>query len=183
MLKQLTGYFSNTKKFSNLFKKHLDNKEAITNILSEIIITLGVVLIVGGIYLMILDPSSSNQTLQTTVAAKTVINTTAWIPGIPFFVNDLANCSITAIGLVSWLMGINLLLTGLGLWVRHGLARLVALSIFCLSASVQFVQFLLFGIIGSPNSVVLLILDAVILYLLFTKVDSHKIKLKQVQMI
>ena len=181
MLRQLTGYLSNTKKFSNWFKKHLDNKEAITNVLSEIIITLGVVLIVGGIYLMVLDPSSSNQTLQTTVAAKSVINTTAWIPGLPFFMNDIQNCSITAIGLVSWLMGINLLLTGLGLWVRHGLARLAALSIFCLSAVVQLVQFLLEGIIGSPNSVVLLILDAVIVYLLLRKVDSHTIKLKPVQ--
>jgi hypothetical protein len=181
MLKQLTGFLSNTKKFSNWFKKQLDNKESITNILSEIIITLGVVLIVGGIYLMVLDPSSLNQTLQTSVAAKSVLSTTAWIPGLPFFMNDLESCSITTMGLVSWLMGINLLLTGLGLWVRHGLARLAALLIFCLSAVVQLVQSLLLGIIGSPNSVVLLILDAVIVYLLFTRVDTQTIRQKHVQ--
>ena len=181
MLKQLTSYLLNTKKFSNGFKKHLDNKESITNILSKIIITLGVVLIVGGLYLMVLDPSTSNPTLQTTVAAKSVINTTVWIPGLPFFINDLKNCSIAAIGLVTWLMGINLLLTGLGLWVRHGLARLAALSIFFLSATIQLIQFLLLGILGSPNSVVLLILDIVIVYLLLRKVDSHTIKLKPIQ--
>jgi hypothetical protein len=169
------------KNYSFKFKSLLTDRVLITDLIAKLVITFGVVLIVGGIYLMILDSSSSNQTLQTTVAAKSVINTTAWIPGLPFFMNDLVSCSITAIGFVSWLMGINLLLTGLGLWVRHGLARLVALSIFCLSAVVQFAQFLLLGIIGSPNSVVLLILDVVIVYLLFTKVDSQTIKLKPVQ--
>ncbi len=169
----LTGYLLKFKEFLARVRKHLDNKELVTNILSNLIITLGVVLIVGGLYLMILDPSASGQSLQTTVAARSVIDITAWIPGLPFLVSDIAGCSITAIGLVSWVMGVNLLLIGLGVWVRHKLARLVALAIFSLSAVIQFAQFLLFGILGSPYSIVLLVLDGVIAYLLFTRFDSR----------
>lgn len=180
MLLQLTGYRSKTKKYLSRFKEHLDNKNEVTSILSEIIITLGVVLIMGGLYLMILDPSSSTQTSQTVLAAKSVINTTVWIPGLPFFMADLLSCSITVTGLVSWLMGINLLLTGLGLWVRHRLARLAALTIFCFSASIQFIQLMLSGIIGSPNSIVLLILEAIIVYLLLTRVESYTIEQKTI---
>ncbi len=172
---QLTNYLS---KISYEFKKHLDNKEVITNILSEVIITLGVVLIIGGVYLMLVDPGSSS---QTSIAAKSIIDITAWIPGLPFFVNDLKSISITAIGLISWVMGLNLLLTGLGLWIRHGLARLAALVIFFMTIIVQFTQILLSGIVGAPNSVVLLLLDVVIVYLVFTKIDSQKINLKAVQ--
>lgn len=172
---QLTDYHS---KISNQFKKHLDNKEVITNILSKVIITLGVVLIVGGVYLMLLNPGSSS---QTSIAAKSVIDITAWIPGLPFFVNDLNSIGITAIGLISWVMGLNLLLTGLGLWIRHGLARLAALTIFLMATVVQLTQFLLSGIVGAPNSIVLLLLDVFVVYLVFTKVDSQKIKLKAIQ--
>ena len=127
---------------------------------------------------MILAPGASNQSVQTTEAARSVIETTSWIPGLPFFVSDIAGCSITAIGLVSWVMGINLLLTGLGLWIRHNLARLVALVIFSISAVIQFAQFLLLGIVGSPYSIVLLILNAAIAYFLFTKFDSRITELK-----
>jgi hypothetical protein len=179
MSKPLSDYRLKFNKFLSRVRKHLNNKELITNILSNVIITLGVVLIVGGLYLMILDPGTSNQSVQTTVAARAVTDTTAWIPGLPFFVSDISGCSITAIGLVSWVMGINLLLTGLGIWIRHRLARLVALAIFSLSAAIQFAQFMLNGTIGSPYSIVLLLFNGVIAYFLFTRFDSSMIELKK----
>ena len=178
MLKPLTIAPLKFKKFLTRARKHLNNRELITNILSYLIITLGVVLIVGGLYLIILDPSASGQSVQTNVAGRSVIDTTAWIPGVPFFVSDIASCSITAIGLVSWLMGINLLLTGLGLWIRHRLARLVALGIFSISSVIQFAQFLLLGMIGSPYSIVLFIFNSTIAYFLFTRFDFGIIELK-----
>jgi len=178
MLKPQTGYLSKFKELQTRVKRYFANKELITDILSDLIITLGVVLIVGGLYLMVLDPSSSGQSVQTIVAAKSVTDTTAWIPGLPFFASDIADISSPAIGLVSWVMGINLLLTGLGLWIRHRLARFVAIAIFSISSAIQFVQFLMLGIMGSPYSIVLLILNVTIAYLLFTRFDYGIIKLK-----
>lgn len=178
MLKPLTGAPLRFKKFLTRARKHLNNRELITNILSNLTITLGVVLIVGGIFLMVQSPSSSNNSIQTNMAARSVIDTTEWIPGLPFFVSDMAVCSVTAIGIVFWLMGLNLLVTGLGLWIRHRLARFAALAIFSLSTVIQFAQFFLLGIVGSPYSILLLILNGTIAYLLYTRFDSQIIALK-----
>jgi hypothetical protein len=99
----------------------------------------------------------------------------------------LSQYSLSAIGLVSWIIGLDLLLTGLGLWVKHRLAQIVAVIIFALSTFAQFIEFLLLGIVGSPSSVILTILNSIILYVLVTKfnftlqkssqVDSQKIQL------
>jgi hypothetical protein len=178
LLEPQASYLLRFKDFLTRIRQHIENRELITNLLSNLVITLGVVLIVGGLYLMILAPGASNQSAQTTVAARSVIETTSWIPGLPFLVSDIAGCSITAIGLVSWVMGINFLLTGLGLWVRHRLARLVALALFSTSTVIQFAQFLLLGVVRSPYSIVLLILNATIAYFLFTRFDSGIIELE-----
>lgn len=165
-------------KYLSKLKSYLNNHALITDLLSKLIITFAVVLIVGGLYLMIFDPSASGQSVQTNVAARSVTATTAWIPGLPFFASDIAGCSMTAVGLISWVMGVNLLLTGLGLWIRHKLARLVGLALFSISAAIQFAQFLLLGIIGSPYSIILLILNSTIAFFLFTRFDYGIIELK-----
>ena len=154
------GYFS---KFTQYFAQDL-----VKDLVSKLVMTLGVVLLFGGLYLMILNSGSLSQATQTNVAAQSVIDTAKWIPGIPFNIGDLSGCSISVIGLVLWVMGINLLLTGLGLWVRHRLARLIAIGIFLFASILQFVQFLLYGVLGSPQALVLLAADAAIAYLLFS---------------
>jgi lysylphosphatidylglycerol synthetase-like protein (DUF2156 family) len=136
-----------------------------------IIITAGMVLIVSGLYLMIKDASALTQVAQTNLV-KSAVSAADWIPGIPFYVGDLANASISVIGLVSWILGIDLLLVGLGVWVRHRLARLAALVIFGLAAFFQFVQFLLLGILGSPISIIELCVDGIIVYCLISRFDS-----------
>jgi len=151
--------------------KYLTNRTLTIDVLARIIITLGVVLIVSGLYLMIKDASASTQVAQTNLA-KSAVSAMDWVPGIPFYIGDLANASVTVIGLVSWILGVDLLLVGLGVWVRHRLARLAALVIFGLAAFFQFVQFLLRGILGSPISIVELCADGVIVYFLLSRFDS-----------
>ena len=162
-------------------KNYLSDRTLITDLLAKLIITFGVVLIVGGLYLIITGASVSTQVAQTNLAAKSAVSTVDWIPGIPFYIGDLANVSVTAIGLVSWILGIDLLLVGLGIWVRHPLARLAALMIFTLAAFFQFVQFLLLGILGSPISIIELCVDGVIVYFLLSKFDSADNSLKSCQ--
>jgi lysylphosphatidylglycerol synthetase-like protein (DUF2156 family) len=147
------------------------DRTLITDVLAVIIITIGVVLIVSGFYLIVRAVSASSQVAQTNLA-KSAVSAVDWIPGIPFYVGDLAKSSITVIGLVSWILGIDLLLVGLGVWARHRLARFAALVIFGLAGFFQFVQFLLLGILGSPVSVIELCADGAIVYCLLSRFDS-----------
>ena len=102
-----------------------------------IIITIGVVLIVSGLYLMVRDVLASTQVAQTNLA-KSAVSAIDWIPGIPFYIGDLAKSSVTVVGLVSWILGIDLLLVGLGVWVRQRIARFAALVIFGFAGFFEF---------------------------------------------
>jgi len=102
--------------------KYLDDKATVTDLLSLFIIALGMVLIIGGLTLTILDTSFGGLSSQSGFTAGTAASTINLVPGIPFFTGDLASTSLTMVGLVSWVLGIDFLLIGLGIWVRHKLA-------------------------------------------------------------
>jgi lysylphosphatidylglycerol synthetase-like protein (DUF2156 family) len=91
------------------------------------------------------------------------------IPGVPFYMGDVAQGGANVIGLVSWIVGLDLLLIGLGLWVRHRLAWLAAVVVFTLAAYFNFVQFLLHGVLGAPTSVFEMFIDTFLLYVLLTR--------------
>ena len=152
-------------------RKYLSDRTLIMDLAIKFIITFGVVLIVGGIYLMMPGANVSAQG-QTISPAQSVVSSVGWIPGIPFYIGDLVNVSVASIGLVSWIVGIDLLLVGLGLWIRHKLARLTALMIFALAACFQFLQFLVLGYLGAPTSVIELLINGIFAYIIFSKFDS-----------
>ncbi len=93
--------------------------------------------------------------------------------GIPFSVGDLSGLSTIVAGSVYWIIGIDLLLVGLGLWVRHKFAQLAAILMFAIAAAFQFFQFLLLGVFGSSASVVMLLVNAVFAYFLYSKFDAQ----------
>ena len=156
-------------------KGYLSDRTLITDLVAKFTITFGVVLIVSGLYLMIVNPSASSHVAQSSQNVQSAVAAVDWIPGIPFYVGELSNVGAVSVGSVSWILGVDLLLVGLGLWVRHRLARLAAITIFGLAAFFQFIQFLLLGVVGSPISVVELFVDGAIVYCLFSKFDSGKV--------
>lgn len=156
-------------------KGYLSDQTLITDVVAKLTLTFGVVLIVSGLYLMIVNPSASSQVAQSNQGVQSAVAAVEWIPGIPFYVGDLSNVGAIMVGSVSWILGVDLLLVGLGLWVRHRLARLAAIIIFGLAAFFQFVQFLFLGVLGSPISVIELFVDGAIVYCLFSKFDSGKV--------
>jgi lysylphosphatidylglycerol synthetase-like protein (DUF2156 family) len=166
MLRGVEDYFSPLIDSVNKLRRYLSDCALITDLTSKLVITFGVVLMIGGLYLMITDPSALNQ------AAQSMVSTVGWVPGIPFYIGNLANSSASTAGLIAWLVGLDLLLVGLGLWVRHKLARFTATIVFGLAAFFQFIQFLDTGIIGSPSSAVGLCVDAILVYFLLSKFDS-----------
>jgi hypothetical protein len=162
-MEKISGFFS---KFDGFFSDH----SLVTDLVAKFTITFGVVLIVGGLYLIIVNPGSSvqaNQGIESAVAAI------GWLPGVPIYLGDLSNIGAITVGSVSWILGINLLLVGMGLWVRHKIARLAGLLVFGLASFFEFVQFLLLGVLGSPISIVDLLVNVFFVYFLFSKFDSQ----------
>jgi hypothetical protein len=171
MLSEIKKYFFTpvTDSITKL-KKYLSDFTFITDLITKLVITFGVMLIVGGLYLMM---AVAGQGAQTTSAISSVLSIVDWIPGVPVYINQLANTSPTTIGIISWIVGLDLLLVGLGLWVRHRLARFTALAIFALAAIFQFVQVLYGGIMGATGAFFGLVMDGILFYFLLSKYDPQ----------
>jgi hypothetical protein len=147
--------------------KLTSNRPGVTDIIAKFIITFGVVLLISGLALMLADSSLIAQTLLSDTAVDTAVGVISWVPGVPFNANELIIFNVTTAGLVAWISGIDLLLIGLGIWVKHRLAQLVAVVMFGLSAVFQFQQFLTLGINGAPASITGIVINGVITYYLF----------------
>jgi hypothetical protein len=148
--------------------KYTSKEAFITDLLSKFLITFGTVLIVGGLFLMLSNASNFGE------SSKIAIDALSWVPGVPFNLGDLVESSASAIGLIIWIVGIDLLVVGLGFWSRHVLARWAGLTFFSMSAIFQSIQFLYFGIGGVPASTVILLIDMVIIYFVFAKFDLKR---------
>ena len=107
MLRELKNYLAPVTNYIQKIRGYLSNRPFITDLIAKLVITFGVVLIVGGLYLMIADAGASTQIAQTNL--KSVVSTVDWVPGIPFFIGDLVNLSASIVGLVSWFIGVDLL--------------------------------------------------------------------------
>ena len=87
------------------FKNYLADRALITDLVTKLVITFGVVLIVGGLYLMIIDPSASTQVRTNKFSNSAICFHVNWIPGIPFYIGALTNVNAIIVGLVSWILG------------------------------------------------------------------------------
>lgn len=152
----------------NRIKTLLSNKPFITDLLGILIITFAIVLIINGIILMHTAPGQDSSLGVTSQFATSVTNS---IPGIPFAITQLAQHSLCVIGLASWITGLNSLLLGLGIWIKHRIARIVGLIVFIFASFFQAGQFLLLGIVGSPISFIQMAINIVFVYMLFFKFD------------
>lgn len=161
----ITAYFSK-------LKTYLSDHTLITDLMAKLIITFGVVLIVGGLYLLISNPDNAAQAVTASQTRQSAVSIVNWVPGIPFNIGDLATLGTSTIGLICWITGVDLLLVGLGLWVRHKFARIAAITIFVFAASFQFIQFITLGLLGSPISILQVSIDGVIAYFLFSAFDK-----------
>lgn len=154
----------------NLHPIHF-SKLNIEDMLFLITITFGVSLLVGGLSITIFAASLPAKVSGIDATTKSVVFVMGQIPGIPFELSDLINNGgLTWVGIALWIVGLNILLIGLGLWARSKLAKWVAVMFFSAAAFFDFIQFLLSGLLGSPTSVVGIFVNGLIVYLL-TKLD------------
>ncbi len=170
MAEQKVNFFAT---FYIRLKNFLTNRKFITDVVVRLVITFGVILIIGGLYTLLM---LTNQVSQSSSAIDSVLTVIWWIPGIPLFLADVYDTTVTTIGIISFVLGIDLFLVGLGLWVRHPLARLTAIIIFGLGAFFQLVEFFYIGYMGIPSystpTIFALIVEVILLYFLLSRFDS-----------
>ncbi len=150
----------------NILSPYLNNKVWITNALFIITTTVGIVLVVGGLSAIILASTMTASTSDAELMHQSVMSVLGPLPGVPINIQDLGDASLSSTGLVSWIIGLNLLVVGLGLWQRSKFAKWVAIIIFGLAAFFNFAQFMFFGVLGAPAAIVGLFINVLILYLL-----------------
>lgn len=132
--------------------------------------TLGVVLLFGGLFILILSSSLPPKVSGVDSTVESMVFIISQIPGIPLNLNDLANYGLTMIGLTSWILGLNVLLIGLGIWVRNKLAKWIAMGTFTFAVFFNFVNFLYLGILGAPMAFIGIFVDGLLLFL-FSKLE------------
>jgi hypothetical protein len=167
MLEEAKKKATPKKSLRDILSKFLSDLPLVSDIIAKLIITFGVVLLISGLYLILVDSNLLGQEPLSDTAMQTATGIISWVPGIPLNASDLGSYNVTVIGIVAWIVGIDLLLVGLGVWARHRLALLAAMVIFALAAGFQFFQFFTLGIVGAPSSLVGLFINGIIAYFLF----------------
>ena len=148
------------------FRHRLENVSTslILRSISTVSFLLGAVLAIMGTILALLDFSMALNVFKVTAEqAAFVVNQ---FPGIPILVTDVADQGFLTVGLVTSILGVDLLLVGAGLRAGIRIAKWTAIMLFSLAVYFDFVEFLVLGLLGAPMSLAMAVLNAVILYLL-----------------
>ncbi len=146
------------------------NKAFIADALFISSVTIGIILLLGGVFIIILSSSMPAKASGVDSMVQTIALTINLVPGVPLSFTDLTGGGFIMIGIVSWITGLNILLVGLGLFVKSTLAKWVALGTFALATIIDFIQFLIYGVLGSPDAVLGILINGILVYLL-TKTD------------
>jgi hypothetical protein len=165
-----------SKYLKKLFASPLFNKSHIEDTLFLLTATLGIVLMIGGLATIIIATNLFSQISDSILLQQSISTVLSVIPGIPFNISDLNGFGLTATGLTTWIVGINLLVIGLGIYQKNTLAKWAAILIFALAAYFSFVQFILLGVIGAPIALIELIINGVILFS-FWKINFNQVPL------
>jgi hypothetical protein len=150
----------------NELLKRFNNNTLLADALSIASITFGVILLVGGLFVTVLATSLPAKMSGADSTTQRVVFAMSQIPGIPLNLEDLVNNGLATPGIVSWIIGFEVLLVGLGLWAKSKLAKWVAIVIFSVAAYFDFVRFLFLGLLGSPSSLIGIFVNGSIVFLL-----------------
>jgi len=165
---------NNLNRLKNRIAGFISNRPLVMDIVAKLTITFGIVLLISGLALMFSDSTLVSEIPLADSATESAVGVMRWVPGIPFDINELVSLNVTITGLATWIVGIDLLLIGLGIWAKHRLAHLAAIVTFGLAATFQIQQFFTLGIIGAPASISGLTINGTITYFLFVTLNWTK---------
>jgi lysylphosphatidylglycerol synthetase-like protein (DUF2156 family) len=125
----------------------------------------GSAMLVEGLLLIFVDLTVTESDTLRNVALSSV-QTLEQVIGFPLPLYGFANNSLSAIGTATGIVGFDLLMVSLGLWVRSKMALWIATIIFALATFFDFALFLLQGLIGAPASLPGTFINGLIVYAL-----------------
>jgi hypothetical protein len=129
-------------------------------------VTIGIVLLLGGLFTLYLSTCIPARVSGVESMVQNIVTIISLVPGAPVSFSDLANSGLVMVGLVSWIIGLNNLLIGLGLWAKNRIAKIVALGIFTLATIVNIIIFILNGVLGAPYAIIGIITNLTFVILL-----------------
>ena len=134
-------------------------------VVSLLSLIFGSIMLVSGLLLVTTDivTVESDSLRQVSLASVSTIEQTMGFP-LPSY--EFVNNSLTAIGIVTWIVGFDLFTISFGLIVQSKIARWVALITFILAAFFDFTYFLLQGLIGAPVAFVGIFINGFAVYVL-----------------
>jgi len=141
---------------------------------SSFLTIFGIVMVVGGLLSIVADmtlPMNADTVRSNLFFALQCVDQ---IFGFPLPVNEMINNSITAVGISTSVIGLDLLVVSLGLRARNRLALWIAMIMLALAAYFDMVSFLFQGLLGAPASVPGVIINGLVLYVLLKKRESFK---------
>jgi lysylphosphatidylglycerol synthetase-like protein (DUF2156 family) len=94
------------------------------------------------------------------------------ILGFPLPINEMINNSITAVGIATSIIGLDLLIVSQGLRAKNKLALWIAMIILALATYFDMVSFLFQGLLGAPTSAPGAIINGLVLYVLLKDRES-----------
>jgi hypothetical protein len=141
------------------------NGSLAANALFLITVTLGLLLLVGGLFTMILSASLPDKIGDFESTTQSIVFATSEIPRVLVNLGDSASGSPATMGIVSWIIGIDILFIGLGLWAKSRLAKWIAMGVFASSTFFNFVTFLNVGVLGSFSAFMGIFIDGSLIYL------------------
>jgi len=141
--------------------------KTVANGISLFSICLGWLLLALGLLISVGETNSFLSPAYATSVSTNILSIVGKFPGIPFDVTELGTSSAIISGIIVWILGIDIILLGFGLWMRSRFARYVGITVFGLATFFDFVEFLMNGFVGAPASVIEMIINSTVLYCLF----------------
>jgi len=132
----------------------------------------GYLLLIGGLCIMVLSPSAA-QTGLSNFVSNSIVSFVNQVPGMPVNLSSIMSGGDTLIGLFSWITGVIILVVGMGLQIKNRFAKSIGLIIFALALVLDFVAFLVSGILGATDAFTGIFTNAFFLYL-FSKMNVKR---------
>ena len=142
------------------------------HLVSLLLSIMSIAMVIGGLFLIIADtalPVNADTARSTSFFA---IQSMDQVLGFPLPIDEMINDSITAVGIATSIIGLDLLIVSQGLRARNKLALWVAIVILVLATFFDVVSFLFQGILGAPASAPGAVINGMVLYVLLKDRES-----------
>jgi lysylphosphatidylglycerol synthetase-like protein (DUF2156 family) len=139
---------------------------------SLLLTIIGIATVIGGLVLIIADSALPITADTARSISFSTIQGLDQILGFPLPINEMINNSITAVGIATSIIGLDLLIVSQGLRAKNKLALWIAMIILALATYFDMVSFLFQGLLGAPTSAPGAIINGLVLYVLLKDRES-----------